>query len=190
MKKLRKILLWILGSLIALLLLLLFVIGPIVKSNTKKHSPEQHVTFNQGDLELKTFYCSPSKKGRKIFGELIAYGEVWRTGANEASTFTTNKDLLLDGKVLAKGTYSLWTIPGEKNWDVIFNSKMYDWGVKFTNQKASRIPDYDALVVTTPVSNSLTTTEIFTISFSEVGNNIVMTLAWDDVVVPVIFQQN
>ena len=135
----------------------IFVIGPILKSQTKKHSPEQHITHNQGDLELKVFYCSPSKKDRKIFGELIPYGEVWRTGANEASTFTTNKDLSIDGKTLAKGTYTLWTIPGETTWDLIFNSEMYDWGVKLTDQKPAREPKYDALVTTVTVSNSLTT---------------------------------
>ena len=189
MKKFLNILPWIIGSLIVLSLLFIFVIGPILKSQTKKHSPEQHITHNQGDLELKVFYCSPSKKDRKIFGELIPYGEVWRTGANEASTFTTNKDLSIDGKTLAKGTYTLWTIPGETTWDLIFNSEMYDWGVKLTDQKPAREPKYDALVTTVTVSNSLTTTESFTISFSDIETATLMTLAWDNVVVPVILKE-
>ncbi len=186
MKKFLNILLWIIGSLIVLSLLFIFVIGPIMKSNTKKHSPEQHITFTQGDLELKVFYCSPSKKGRKIFGELVPYDEVWRTGANEASTFTTNKDLAIDSKTLTRGTYTLWTIPGKKTWEVIFNSEMYDWGVNFTDQKAARLPEHDALVVTVPVSNSLTSTEDFSISFSEVGDSTIMTLAWENAVIPVL----
>jgi hypothetical protein len=189
MKKFLNILPWIIGSLIVLSLLFIFVIGPILKSQTKKHSPEQHITHNQGDLELKVFYCSPSKKDRKIFGELVPYGEVWRTGANEASTFTTNKDLSIDGKTLAKGTYTLWTIPGETTWDLIFNSEMYDWGVKLTDQKPAREPKYDALVTTVTVSNSLTTTESFTISFSDIETATLMTLAWDNVVVPVILKE-
>ena len=189
MKKFLNILPWIIGSLIVLSLLFIFVIGPILKSQTKKHSPEQHITHNQGDLELKVFYCSPSKKDRKIFGELVPYGEVWRTGANEASTFTTNKDLSIDGKTLAKGTYTLWTIPGETTWDLIFNSEMYDWGVKLTDQKPAREPKYDALVTTVTVSNSLTTTESFTISFSDIETATLMTLAWDNVVVPIILKE-
>ena len=189
MKKFLNILPWIIGSLIVLSLLFIFVIGPILKSQTKKHSPEQHITHNQGDLELKVFYCSPSKKDRKIFGELVPYGEVWRTGANEASTFTTNKDLSIDGKTLAKGTYTLWTVPGNTTWDLIFNSEMYDWGVKLTDQKPAREPKYDALVTTVTVSNSLTTTESFTISFSDIETATLMTLAWDNVVVPVILKE-
>lgn len=189
MKKFLKILLWIIGSLIVLSLLVIFVIGPIMKSQTKKHSPEQHITHKQGDLELKVFYCSPSKKDRKIFGELVPYGEVWRTGANEASTFSTNKELSIDGKTLVKGTYTLWTIPGETTWDVIFSSEMYDWGVKITDQKPAREPEYDALVTTVIVSTSLTTTESFTISFSDIETATIMTLAWDNVVVPVILEE-
>ena len=171
------------------MLLLKFVGWPIMKTQTKKHSPEQHITHHQGDLELKAFYCSPSKKGRVVFGELVPYNEVWRTGANEASTFTTNKDLMIDGKELPKGTYSLWTIPGEEYWQVIFNSEMHEWGVKYTDQTAARDPDTDALIAIVPVSKSLTVTENFTISFSEADNGTLMMLAWDTTVVPVLLQE-
>ena len=189
MNKLMKISLWVLSSLFVLVVLFMFLVWPIMKNNTKKHSPEQNISYSQGDLEINAFYCSPSKKGRTIFGELVPYGEVWRTGANEASTFTTNKDLIIGEKTLEKGTYTLWTIPGENTWDVIFNSEMYGWGVKFTDQTASRNPDYDALVVTVPVSKSLTVTENFKISFSEIESGIIMTLAWDTTVVPVLLQE-
>jgi len=189
MNKFLNILLWVIGSLIALSLLIVLVIGPIMKSQTKKHSPEKYIVFDQNDLELKAFYNSPSKKRRTIFGELVPFDEVWRTGANEASTFTTNKDLTIDGKTLPKGTYSLWTIPGETSWQVIFNSEMYDWGVKFTDQTPSREPEYDVVVATVPSSKSLTVMENFTISFSKNGDNTLMILAWDNVVVPVLLQE-
>ncbi|MCF6308159.1 MAG: DUF2911 domain-containing protein [Flavobacteriaceae bacterium] len=189
MSKLKKVLLWILGIAIVLFLLMKFAIGPYIISQTKVHSPEKHITFNQNDLELKAFYNSPSKKGRAIFGELVPYNEVWRTGANEASTFTTNKDLLINGKTLPRGTYSLWTIPGEDTWQVIFNSEMYEWGVRFTNQTPSREPEYDVVVATVPSSKSLTVTENFTISFTENGKNTIMILAWDTIVVPVLLQE-
>ncbi len=189
MKKFLNILLWIIGGLIVFSLLFMFVIGPILKSQTKKHSPEKHITFAKDDLDLKVFYCSPSKKGRTIFGELVPYDEVWRTGANEASTFSTNKDLIIDGKELPKGTYTLWTIPGESTWQVIFNSEMYEWGVIYTDQSASREPEFDVLVATVPSSKSLTVTENFTISFSDIGTDTLMILAWDQVVVPVLLQE-
>jgi len=189
MKKIKKIVLWVVGSLVGLVLLFMFVGWPIMKSQTKKHSPEKHITFEKDDLELIAFYCSPSKKERVIFGELVPYNEVWRTGANEPSTFTTNKDLTIDGKDLPKGTYTLWTIPGESKWQVIFNSKMYDWGVKFSDQTPSREPEYDVVVATVPSSKSLTTTEDFTISFSDIGDDTLMILAWDQVVVPVLLQE-
>jgi len=166
-----------------------FILEPIIKSQTKKHSPEKHITFEEDDLELTVFYCSPSKKGRVIFGGLVPYNEVWRTGANEASTFTTNKDLKVAEEILPKGNYTLWTIPSETTWQVIFNSKMYDWGVKFTDQTPSREPEFDVVVATVPSSKSLTTMEDFTISFSDIGDDTLLILAWDQVVVPVLLQE-
>jgi hypothetical protein len=189
MNKPLKIFLWFIGSVIILALLFIFVASPLIKKGTKKHSPEQHITFNQGDLELKAFYSSPSKKGRKIFGELVPYNEVWRTGANEATTFTTNKDLIIDNQELPAGKYTLWTIPGENSWKVIFNKKMYGWGVKVTDRKASREPEYDALITEVPVSKSINVTENFSIQFSESPPNTIMILSWDNIVIPVKMQQ-
>ena len=121
----------------------------------KKSSPEKSVTYSKGEMKLDLFYCSPSKKDREIFGGLVPYNEVWRTGANEASTFTTNKDLMIAGQPLPAGKYTLWTIPNETSWKVIFNDIMYGWGVKFTDQKAARDPDRDVLVVQAKVSKSI-----------------------------------
>ena len=189
MNKFKKKFIWVFGTLLVFLLLFMLIIGPLIKIQTKKQSPEQNITYHHGDLKLNVFYCSPIKKNRVIFGELIPYGKVWRTGANEASTFSTNKDLIIDGKSLAKGVYTLWTIPNENSWQIIFNSKMYDWGVKYTDQTASRDPENDVLIVTVPVSKSLTNIEKFTISFSENKAGILMILAWDTVVVPVLLQE-
>ena len=190
MKKVVKILSWTIGIIGLLAILFVFVIGPIMKKQTKKHSPEQTVTYTQGEMQLDVFYCSPAKKDRKIFGELVPYGEVWRTGANEASTFTTNTDLQISGQPLAAGTYTLWTIPNEDSWQIIFNSKMYDWGVKITDQKAAREPEFDALVVEAKVSKSLNKTENFSISITETSPiRSVMMFSWDDVVVPIAIQR-
>jgi len=188
MHKAVKIILWIVGSLIAIALLLVLVVGPMVKKNTKKNSPEVTEIYTSNHLEIAVFYCSPSKKGRVIFGDLVPYGEVWRTGANEASTFTTNTDLSIGGKTLAAGKYSLWTIPSVGSWQVIFNSKMYDWGVKFTDSKASRDPQFDVLVTTSQVSKNYVQTEDFSIRIIEIGEELLLVFAWDDVTVPIVLE--
>ncbi len=191
MNKAVKIILWVIGTIAVLALLFFFVIGPILKKNTKKHSPEQNITYTQNDLQIDLFYCSPSKKDRVIFGELVPYGEVWRTGANEASTFTTNKDLLIDGKTLPAGKYSLWTIPDKENWKVIFNDKMYGWGVRFQDSKAMREAEFDTLVADAAVSESLTLHENFQISVVEAENNtMVLIFAWDRTVAALPMQLN
>lgn len=157
----------------------------ILKTNTKKHSPEEIVIFEQDSLKIEVYYNRPSKKRRKIFGELVPYGEVWRTGANEATTFKTNQDLTIEGSTLKAGKYSLWTIPKKTSWVIIFNEKMYNWGVNFSDGKASHIEEFDALRVEVPISKNLKTVEQFSIYFNEQFGTIHMFLAWDDIVVPV-----
>lgn len=189
MNKAVKFLLWFFGIIAVLALLFVFVIGPIMKKQTKKASPEQNITYTNADLQIDLFYCSPSKKDRVIFGELVPYGEVWRTGANEASTFTTNQNILINGEELPAGAYTLWTIPDVSKWQVIFNSKMYGWGVKITDQKAARDPDFDVVNVEAKVAKSYTTTENFSMNISETEQDVIMTIAWDDVVVPLTIDQ-
>jgi len=185
MNKAVKIVLWIVGILAALVLIFMLVVGPMMKKNTKKHSPEQNITFTQNDLKIDLFYSSPAKKGRVIFGELVPYDEVWRTGANEATTFTTNKDLLIDGKTLPAGKYSLWTIPGEESWQIIFNDHMYSWGVRWQDSEAMREAGYDILIATAVVSESITSEENFTINVVETPTQaLVLLFSWDQVVVP------
>ncbi len=91
----NKILKWGL-IVIAVLAAGLFIAFQVLQSQTKKHSPEETVEYQQGEVEFHVYYNRPSKKGREIFGGLVPYGEVWRTGANEATTFATNVDLRID----------------------------------------------------------------------------------------------
>ena len=150
----------------------------ILRYTTKAHSPEDTVTYESDDLELEIFYNRPYKKNRVIFGEVVPYDEVWRTGANEATTFETNKDLLIDGSPLAAGKYTLWTIPMENSWKVIFNSQMYPWGINL-DKKAYRDPQYDALILERPVNTLDNTMEQFTILFEKTGEFVILILAWD-----------
>lgn len=167
-----------------LLLVAGLVIFLILKYNTKAHSPEETVTFISGDLSMEVFYNRPYKKEREIFGELVPYNEVWRTGANEATTFETNKDILVDGSELEAGKYTLWTIPMKDTWKVIFNSGMYPWGINL-DEKAYRDPAFDALVLETPVKTNEERLEQFTISFEEENELIFLRLAWDQTLVEV-----
>lgn len=156
----------------------------IFKMNTKSYSPEQTVTFEKDGLQLEVFYNRPYKKDREIFGGLVPYGEVWRTGANEATTFETNKDILVDGSLLKAGKYTLWTIPGKGSWKVIFNSEMYPWGIT-ADEKPSRQPEFDVLTVEVPVRHLRQVVEQFTIDFTEEYDLIHLNLYWDQTLVKV-----
>ena len=150
----------------------------VLNVKTKSYSPEETTVYQENGLELEVFYNRPYKKNREIFGALVPYDVVWRTGANEATTFQTNKDILVDGSLLPAGKYSLWTIPGENSWKVMFNSEMYPWGITL-DKVASRLPEYDVLTIEVPVNRISTSLEQFTISFQEENELILMILAWD-----------
>ncbi|MBX2871338.1 MAG: DUF2911 domain-containing protein [Saprospiraceae bacterium] len=163
----KKFLKWA-GIIIGSLAVILFIAFKVLQAQTKKHSPEDTVTYTQGDIDLSVYYNRPSVKGREIFGGLVPYGKVWRTGANEATTFTTNKDLNIGGSQLPAGKYTLWTIPGEQSWKVIFNEKQYSWGVNFDGE-ATRDPAEDVLQVDASVQKLSESVELFTIELSEQG---------------------
>lgn len=156
----------------------------IVRYTTKAHSPEETVTYNRDDLKLEVFYNRPYKKERIVFGKLVPYNEVWRTGANEATTFETSEDILVDGSFLEAGKYTLWTIPMENSWKIIFNSQMYPWGID-SDKKAYRDATFDTLVLERPVEKLENEVEQFTINFEESGEFINMNLAWDQTLISV-----
>lgn len=177
-----------------IIILMVLVLGGalgfyIWKGETKSYSPEDTVYYQKGSLKVKVFYNRPYKKGRDIFGNLVPYGEVWRTGANEATTFEVNKDILIDGTLLKSGTYTLWTIPNPDSWKVIFNEKMYTWGIDLTTKEAARDPEYDVLTLEVPVNKNLSSIEQFTIYFDDQQNLNVMFLAWDQTVIAIPFKE-
>lgn len=160
------------------LAVVLFAGFKVLQIQTKKHSPEETVSYKQEGNELVVFYNRPSKKGRQVFGELVPYGQVWRTGANEATTFFTEKRINFGGKSLPPGEYTLWTIPGTDQWQVIINKKQYPWGVNLDGT-ATREPEADVLQVEVPAGETEAVTEQFTIDFEGSGSNPEMVLRWD-----------
>ncbi len=160
----------------------IYAYGDIFK---KPLSPKDTVEFKLNDLELEVFYNRPSKRDRDIFGGLVAYNKVWRTGANEATTFETNQALKIGIDSLAAGKYTLWTIPNKDTWHVIFNSKQYAWGVNDAMQ-AMREAEFDVINIDVPVQSLENTVEQFTIAFDNSTDNLSLTMAWDKtkIVVP------
>ncbi len=178
LNKRPRIFLIVLGS-----LLLFGYIGlQMMQKNTKRHSPEATARYAEGGMEMQVKYCRPYKKGRQIFGGLVPYDQVWRTGANEATTFTTTQAIRFGGTPVEPGTYTLWTIPGPENWQVILNSKRYGWGVTWGGE-ASRDAQHDVAKVSVPVQVQEPGLEQFTIDFRKAP--LALTLAWDQVHVEV-----
>ena len=112
---------------LVLFLSLLFV-NLQAQDKKDRPSPPKSTTANINGAQVTIDYSSPAVKGRAVWGDLVPYGVTWRTGANEATTLTTDKDIKIEGKTLKAGKYSLFTIPGEKEWTFILNSVWDQWG--------------------------------------------------------------
>ena len=146
-------------------------------------SPFAQATIRYKDTYVKITYSQPDKAGREIFGKLIPYGKVWRTGANEATEITTTRNISLNGFLLKAGTYSIFTIPGPDKWTIIINAELGLWGAYNHN------PRLDILKFTVPAILSTDIHERFTIRFDQRNELADLSLMWDNVnvVVPVKF---
>ena len=175
-----RILKWILIVLAALLLLFFFIGMPYLREQTKKHSPERTSTYAQDGFDLTVSYSSPFKKGRVIFGELVPYDVVWRTGANEPTTLETNTDIRIIDKSIPAGKYSLWTKPGKESWMVMINKEVPDWGVTISSggRETTRDPEQDIVQVEVPVEKLTNPSESFTIDFED-GEQLYLRIYWD-----------
>jgi Protein of unknown function (DUF2911) len=111
-------------------MVLMFLTSSSFAQNDKKAvaSPPAKATAKIGSANVSISYSQPSVKGRKIWGDLVPFAKVWRTGANNATVFETDKDLKIEGKTLKAGKYALFSIPTEKEWTIIFNKKSDQWG--------------------------------------------------------------
>lgn len=141
----------------------------------KPASPKAEATGTIGGAKVKVVYSQPSARGRKIMGELVPYDEVWRTGANEATTIEFDKPVKIEGKDVAAGKYALFTIPGENQWTVILNKDHKQWGAY--NYKQGD----DVARVTVKPAKAPEFAETFNIAVEKDG----LLLKWENTMVPV-----
>ncbi|GAB5534289.1 MAG: hypothetical protein Rubg2KO_05380 [Rubricoccaceae bacterium] len=143
-------------------------------------SPGACASIALGDNTVEVQYSSPRANDREIMGGLVPYGEVWRTGANEATVLTTDAPLTIGGEVLPAGTYGMFTIPGEAEWTLIFNSVADQWGA-FEYDESQDV----LRTVATPAAVDAPQEE-FSISFEDASDSAAtMVLAWENTRVPV-----
>ena len=128
--------------------------------------------FSDGKT-ISVAYASPRMRGRKIFGGLVPYGEVWRAGANEATTFVTNTALVIDEKNVPAGSYTLFTLPTKAKWTMILSKQTGEWGIPYPGEQ------FDLSRMEMKVSKLASPLENFTISFDQVGASCVLKLDWE-----------
>ena len=109
--------------------MIMFVLNATAqKDASKRPSPPMSSSAKVGTATISITYSSPSVKGREIWGKLVPYGEIWRTGANEATVFETDQDVSINGSNLPKGKYALFTIPEKDEWTIVFSKNSNQWG--------------------------------------------------------------
>ncbi|MDJ1482007.1 DUF2911 domain-containing protein [Cytophagaceae bacterium YF14B1] len=158
-------------TLSAILFMLSFITMDAFAQNDKpRESPPATASGKAGNKTITIQYSQPAVKNRDVWGKLVPYGQVWRTGANETTSIEFSDDVTIEGKPLAKGKYALFTIPNEKEWTIIFN-KTIKWGAFSYKQEE------DVLRVNVPVKKSKSFTERMTFTVSNQG---LVSLKWEN----------
>ena len=143
-------------------------------------SPGCTIKQRVGLTDIEINYSRPSAKGRQIFGSVVPYGAVWRTGANNATKITFSTEVKLNGATIPAGAYSLFTIPGEGEWTIIINKSVDKSGTQYDEKQD--VVRFKA----TPVNLSDTSIETFTIEFNHIRDEAaVLNLVWEKTVVPI-----
>jgi len=152
----------------------------IAQEQKKPLSPPGTATLTFADGKTVTVdYSRPSMRNRKIFGGLVPYDQVWRTGANAATSLKTTADLNIGGTHIPAGSYTIYTLPGMNSWQLIINKQTGQWGTEYSQgQDLARIP-----MKVTQRSSGL---EMFTISFDKTGGNAAtLKLEWENTIASV-----
>ena len=148
--------------------------------------PSPKCVLNQivGLTDVEVDYSRPSAKGRNIFGDLVPFGKVWRTGANSNTIISFSEDVVIDGKTLKKGKYALYTLPRVEKWEIIFYSKTDNWG----NPEVWNEADVALRATVTPETLNRNV-ESFTIDINNLDNNFAhLNLSWEKTLVALKFE--
>jgi Protein of unknown function (DUF2911) len=148
--------------------------APSPQDKAARPSPPAKATCSLGDDATVTVdYSSPRAKGRKIFGGLVPYGEVWRLGANEATTFVVSSDVTVGGTKIPAGSYTLFAVPSADSWKLVISKKTGEWGTAYAG------PGSDLARVPMKTSTLPSAMENFTITFDKTGSGCTMRVEWE-----------
>jgi len=159
---------------------LLFLAAAAYAQDRKPLSPPATASVTFADGKTVTInYGQPSMRGRKIFGGLVPYDRVWRTGANAATSLKTDAKLNIGGTNVPAGSYTLYTLPGESSWQLIINKQTGQWGTRYDQgQDLARIP--------MKVAQRAAGLELFTMSFDKTsGDSAILKLEWENTIASV-----
>jgi hypothetical protein len=162
------------STFLVLFTFVLCIVSSAQQDKSKRPSPPAQAQCKFSDGKTITVdYSSPRMKGRKIFGGLVPYGEVWRTGANDATTFVTTANLSVDGKDVPAGNYTIFTVPEQDKWTLIINKQTGEWGIpyKYEANELARVP-MQTSKTSSPVEN-------FTVSLNQSGNSCTLQMSWE-----------
>jgi hypothetical protein len=147
---------------------------------SKRPSPPASAAckFSDGKT-IKIDYSSPRAKGRKIFGDasekaLVPYGQIWRTGANDATTFVTDTNVTVGGKAVPAGSYTIFTVPKADAWSLVISKKTGEWGTDYPGEKE------DLVRAPMNVSKTSAPVENFTIAFDQAGSKCTLRMEWEN----------
>ncbi len=165
--------------------LVLTLIGSLFQVSVSQQpllSPRDSVEISFGGNKISLNYGRPSMRGRKIMGGLVPFDKWWRTGANEATAFVTQTDLILGGEVIPKGAYTLYTMPSAKQWKLIINKQTGQWGTVYN-------PELDLVRIPLKKKMLKNAVEKFMITLEKTGKNSgVLRLMWEKTDLSVSFQ--
>lgn len=162
-----------------ILIALAFIISPLLAGaqlKTPQASPKATVFQTVGLTDVEIVYSRPAARGRAVFGNLVPFGKIWRTGANENTTISFSEDISIDGKTLPKGKYALYTIPKIESWEVIFYSTTNNWGNPEVWNEANV-----ALRTTVKEESLVKPVESFTIGINNLtADSATLDMAWEN----------
>jgi hypothetical protein len=148
--------------------------GMAQEKSARPSPPAKATCALAGSKSITVDYSSPRMKGRKIFGELVPFGKVWRAGANEATTFVTDTDLTVGGKAVPAGSYTIFAVPESDKWTLVISKKTGEWGTAYPG------PENDLARVDMKVSKLAAPVENFTIAFDKSASGCTLRLDWEN----------